>query len=332
MTTEELNLLLEAARTEAAPPRVAVALADLSAQLREAELGEGQAILAGSGPGTERARHAQEHLRTQVAHLEEAHRAYEAWSSRQGMTRVGAEAARAELAQRAEALVVAPTGSWSRLRWEEELSNAEALAETMEAVLSRHETKAAALATALAAAEASLTLNRRQQPLIVAAAATVRAEARLGERIDDLRADLERSGLVPGGLRGRTRAQARDELAGLLSEHPDLTTGATRAERWSALAAQARIDQGHSLTGLEDDVLSLRAEGKELAEVIAQVRSQLSMRVSRLEDLRAAAPALTTDGPDAGPVAQDEAPVPSVTLSIHVRATPEVLPGPQITM
>jgi len=331
MTTEELNLLVEAARTQAAPPRVAVALADLSAQLREAELGEGQAILAGDGPGTERARHAQEHLRAQVANLEEAHRAYEAWSSRQGMTRVGAEAARAELAQRAEALVAAPTGSWSRLRWEEELSHAEALAETMEAVLSRHETKAAALATALAGAEASLTLNRRQQPVIAAAAATVRAEARLAERIDVLRAALERSGLAPGGLRGRARAQARDELDGLLVEHPELTTGATRAEAWSGLAAQARIDQGLNLAGLEDDFLRLQAEGKELAEVIAQGRSQLSIRVSRLEDLRVAAPALTADGPDARPQ-QDMAPAPSVTLSIHVRATPEVLPGPQITM
>jgi len=228
--------------------------------------------------------------------------------------------------------VAAPSGSWSRLRWEEELSHAEALAETMEAVLSRHEAKAAALAAAVAAAEASLTRDRRQQPLIVAAAATVRAEARLAQRVDDLRADLERSGLVPGGLRGRARAQVRDELEGLLVEHPELTTGTTRAERWSELAAQAQIDQGQRLAGLEDDVLRLRAEGKELAEVITQARSQLSIRVSRLEDLRAAAPAFTAEGPDAGPVPQDVAPAPSVTPSIHVRATPEVLPGPEITL
>ncbi|MHB1447424.1 MAG: AAA family ATPase, partial [Acidimicrobiales bacterium] len=270
MTTEELNLLVEAARTEAAPPRVAVALADLSAQLREAELEEGRAILAGDGPGVDRARHGQERLRAQVADLEDAHRGYEAWSTRHGLVRVRAEAARAELAVRAEALVAAPSGSWSRLRWEEELSHAEALAETMEAVLSRHEAKAAQSAAALAAAEASLSLNRRQQPLIVAAAATVRAEARVSERIDDLRADLARSGLARGGLRGRARAQARDELDGLLVEYPDLATGATRADRWSALATQAQIDQGQTLAGLEDDVLRLRAEGKELAEVLAQ--------------------------------------------------------------
>jgi len=121
-------------------------------------------------------------------------------------------------------------------------------------------------------------------------------------------------------------------LGGLLSEHPDLTTGATRAERWSELAAQAQIDQGQILAGLEDEVLRLRVEGEELAEVLAQALSQLSMRVSRLEDLQAVAPAFTAEGPDAGPVPNDVAPAPSVTPSIHVRATPEVLPGPQITM
>jgi len=331
MTTEDLNLVVEAARTEAAPPRVAVALADLSGQLREAELDEGRAILAGDGAGAKRAQLAQERLGTQLASLEDSHQSYETWSARHGQVRVRAEAARVELALRADALVAAPSGSWSRLRWEEELAHAEALVETMEAVLSRHEAKAGALAAGLAAAEASLTVNRRQQPLIVVAAGAVRAEARVVEWIDDLRAALERSGLAPGGLRGRARAQARDELDGLLVEYPDLTTGATRAERWSELASQARLDQDVSLAGLEDDVLRLRAEGKELVEVLAQARSQLSIRVSRLEDLRVAAPALTADGPDARPQ-QDVAPAPSVTPSIHVRATPEVLPGPQITM
>ncbi|MHB1447044.1 MAG: MobF family relaxase, partial [Acidimicrobiales bacterium] len=308
MTTEELNLLVETAEPEAAPPRVAVALADLSAQLREAELDEGRAILAGDRPGAQRGQLGQERLRAQVVNLEEAHRARAAWSARHGHARVRAEAARSELALRAEALVAAPFGSWSRIRWEEELAHAEALVETMQAVLSRHQTKAAELDGALAGAEASLSLNRRRQPLIVAAAATVRAEARLAERIDDLRADLERSGLARGGLRGRARIQARDELDGLLVEHPELTTGATRAERWSKLASQAQIDQGQRLAGLEDDVLRLRAEGKELAEVLAQGRSQLSIRVSRLEDLRAAAPAFTADGPDAGPVPPDVTP------------------------
>ncbi len=330
MTTEELNLMVEAAKSETAPPRVAVALADLSTQLREAELDEGRAILAGDGPRTGRAQLGQEHLRAQVADLEEAHRGYEAWSARHGLTRVRAEAARVELALRAEALVAAPSGSWSRLRWEEEAAHADALVETMEAVLSRHEAKAAALAAALAAAEASLTLNRRQQPLIVAAAATVRAEARLAERIDVLRADLERSALSPGGLRGRARFRARDELDGLLVEHPELATGASRAEAWSGLAAQARIDQGASLAGLEDDVLRLRAEGKELAEVLVHGRSQLSTRLSRREDLRADPPTLVSDGPDAPPAPQDVVPAP--TPAVHVRTTPEIAPGPQITV
>jgi len=156
--------VVDAARTDTVPPRVAVAVADLSAQLREAELGEGKAVLAGDAAATERAQRAQERLGAQVAHLEEAHRAYEAWSSRRGMSRVRAEAARAELALRAEALVTAPAGSWSRLRWKEETAHAEAQAETMQAVLSRHESKAATLAAALAAAEASLTRDRRQRP------------------------------------------------------------------------------------------------------------------------------------------------------------------------
>ncbi|HVA41958.1 MAG TPA: hypothetical protein VNF50_00580, partial [Acidimicrobiales bacterium] len=323
---------VEAAKPEAAPPRVAVALADLSAQLREAELDEGRAILAGDGLDTGRARHAQERLRAQVADLEEAHQAHVAWSARHGHARVRAEAATSELALRAEALVAAPAGSWSRLRWEEELAHAEALAETMEGVLSRDEAKAAELDGALAAAEASLTVNRRQQPLVVAAAAAVRAEARLAERIDVLRADLERSALAPGGLRGRARIRARDELDGLLIEHPDLTTGATRAEAWSALAAQARIDQGLSLVGLEDDVLRLRADGKELAEVLAQGRSQLSTRLSRLEVLRAAAPSVVADAAEAGPAPQDVTPPPAVTPSIHVRTTPEITPGPELTV
>ncbi len=332
MTTEELSLLVEAARIEAAPPRVAVALADLSAQLREAELYEGRAILAGDGPGVDRARHGQERLRAQVADLEDAHRGYEAWSTRHGLIRVRAEGARAELAQRDEALVAAPAGSWSRVRWEEELAHAEALVETMKAVLSRHESKAAELADVLAAAEASLILNRRQQPLIVAAAGAVRAEARLAERIDDLQAALERSGLARGGLRGRARIQTRDELDGLLVAYPDLATDATRAERWSELASQARLDQDVSLAGLEDDVLRLRAEGKELVEVLAQARTEHSLRVSRLEQLRAAAPAFTADGPDAGLVPPEVAPAPEATPSVHVRTTPEVISGPQITM
>jgi len=332
MTNEELTVLVEAARTETAPPRVAVALADYSAQLREAEVHEGRAILAGDGPGVDRAQHAQERLGVQVADLEEAHRGHEAWSARHGHARVRAEAARAELAQRGEALVAAPSGSWSRIRWEEEAAHAEALVETMEAVLSRHQAKAAGLADVLATAEASLSLNRAQQPLIVAASATVRAEARLAERIDVLRADLARSGLAPGGLRGRARIQARNELDGLLVEHPELTSGATRAEAWSGLAAQARIDQGLSLAGLEDDVLRLRAEGKELAEVIAQGRSQLSARMSRLEVLRAAAPSVVADAAEAGPTPQDVTPAAAVTPSIHVRTTPEIAPGPQLTM
>jgi len=332
MTTEELSLLVDAARTETAPPRVAVALADLSAQLREAELDEGRAILAGDGPGSERARIAQERLGVQVADLEEAQRAYDVWSARHGAVRARAEAAKAELDLRDDALLAAPSGSWGRIRWEEELAHAEALVETMEAVLSRHEAKAAELGAGLAAAESVLTTNRRKQTLIVAAAATVRAEARLAERIDVLRADLERSALAPGGLRGRARIRARDELDGLLIEHPDLTTGATRAEAWSALAAQARIDQGLSLVGLEDDVLRLRADGKELAEVLAQGRSQLSTRLSRLEVLRAAAPSVVADAAEAGPAPQDVTPPPAVTPSIHVRTTPEITPGPELTV
>ncbi|HUY10047.1 MAG TPA: MobF family relaxase [Candidatus Dormibacteraeota bacterium] len=331
MSNEELNLLVEAARAEAAPPRVAVALADLSAQLREAELDEGRSILAGDAAGTERAHLAQERLGAQVAGLEEAHRAYEAWSGRHGLVRVRAEAARAELALRAQALVAAPSGSWSRLRWEEELAHAEALAETMEAVVGRHSAKAGELAATLAVAEASLTLNRSQQPVIVAAAANVRAEARVADRIDDLRADLDRSGLVRGGLRGQARAEARDELDGLLVDHPELSDGAARAERWSALTDQARYAQNQRLAELENEVLRLRVEGKELTEVLAQARSQLSLRHSRLEDLQSARTAITTDGPDARPVPQDMAPAPSVTPSLHVPTTPEILRGPQIT-
>ncbi|HVA42925.1 MAG TPA: MobF family relaxase [Acidimicrobiales bacterium] len=339
MTTEELSLLVEAAKSQAAPPRVAVALADLSAQRREAELDEGRARLAGDGAGAERAQLAQERLSAQLASLEDSHQSYETWSAHHGQVRVRAEAARAEaaraeLALRADALVSAPVGSWNEIRWEEAVAHAEALAETMEAVMARQETKAVGLVTTIAATEASLDRVRREQPLIHAASAAVRAEARLAERIDILRDDLERSSLLPGGLRGSSRTRARDELVGLLGDRPELGSPAGREGRWAALAQGARVDHELVVAGLEADVVRLHTERDEVVDLVGQSRVELSGRLSKLEALRAGSASIAPAGPNADSPRPPE-PAGSVSVSgpsVHVQAAPEVVRGPELSL
>lgn len=142
------------------------------------------------------------------------------------------------------------------------------------------------------------------------------------------------SGVGPEGevraCRPRPAPAIRAELDGLLVEHPELATAASRAERWSGLAVRARIDQGQSLAGLEDDVP--RAEGKERAEVVAQGRqpgcrpSCPAWRSSEPPHL----PSRQTD-PMLVPYPRTWLPTPEVT-SIHVRTTPEMAPGPQFSV
>ncbi len=288
---EHLEAIVDQARqAEAdAPPPVAGELRAVSAQLRAARTGHGQAIAA-DGPQSSAALEAAQEsqvLAVAAARLESAQRRREQWRQSTSRLQAQAAAAAAELAGRAEARASAPFGDMDLSTLQAELARVEQRLWAATTVADRHETLSRNWQSQADELTAKLAKVTAQRPHRSIAETTVDRERALAARIDELHRVLAGGRLIRS-VRGAAREELAGEMNGLIKANPALAVDPVRREaRWAAITDRAAQAEQRWLGDLRAQLHEATAQVEEHAAVASPARAEVDERVHRASALRA---------------------------------------------